>query len=231
MGRKKISIPFNEAKKVVHAERIESVSQYKKWHDLNKPAGIPKRPDRAYLGEFTTWNDYLGNDNEFPIKRRTYRSFNEARAFAQALNISKRQDWFDFCDRGEKPEDIPRRPDLYYRESGQWVSWGNFLGVTLTAKTDTLKETNTIFFIIYNPKAYKNYFRCGLTNGGIASINDFITKINGRVVCAYYVPITFKYEEFLDENGCEKDYDHKGYYHIPSMTPVISKLSINYQKV
>ena len=234
MARPRKTLPFEEAKKIVHAERIESVAQYKKWYDLNRPAGLPRRPDRAYHSDgFTSWNDFLGNDNPFPIVRMKFRPFNEARAFAQSLNISTRGEWFKMCDSGKKPDDIPRRPDLYYRNKNEWISWGNFLGVTITARAETVAQTNTIFFIIYNPKAAKDYFRCGLTNGGVSSLNDFMVKINGRIVCAYYVPNTFSTDKFFSNFNIEEHYEYKGYYNIPrnDLTPVISKLSINYEKV
>ena len=232
MGRKRRSLPFAEARQIVHDERIESVAQYKKWHDLNKPAGLPKRPDRAYVNDgFTTWNDFLGNTNPFPIIKHSWRPYGEAKAFAQSLNISTRKHWFDMCDAAKKPHDIPRRPDLYYTNKDEWISWGNFLGVTLLARSQTVADTNTIFFVIFNPRADKNYFRCGLTNGGLSSVNDFLRKINGRSVCAYYVPQTFKHEDFLTDLGAEIDYDHKGYFYIPNLTQVLSKLSIAYQKV
>lgn len=230
MGRKKRSLPFVEARKIVHEERIESVAQYKKWHDLNKPAGLPKRPDRAYISEFTSWNDFLGNDNPFPIVKHKWRSYGEAKAFAQSLNISTRAQWFEMCDNGGKPQDIPRRPDLYYRDKNEWISWGNFLGVTLLSRVQTVADTDTIFYIIYNPRADKNYFKCGLTNGGLSSVNDFLRKINGRAVCTYFVPQTFKHEKFMTDAGAEIDHEHKGYFYIPNMHTIISKLSISYQK-
>jgi hypothetical protein len=232
MGRKRRSLPFAEARNIVHSEKIESVAQYKKWHDLNKPAGIPKRPDRAYASEFVSWNDFLGNNNPFPIPRKKYRPFNEARAFAQSLNISKRKEWFDICDAGEKPDDIPRRPDLYYRDKSEWISWGNFLGVTMLARTNTIAETKTIFYMVYNPHAARNYIKCGITNGGMSSVNDFLTKINGRAICTYYVPQTFDVEEFLSDFNIEEHYEHRGYYEINTnlLTQVISKLSFKFQK-
>lgn len=231
MGRKKTSIPFEQAKEIVQAERIGSVAQYKTWHNLNKPAGIPKRPDRAYIKEFTTWNDFLGNNTPFPIKFGRYRPYKEAKAFAQSLNISKRKEWFAMCDAGGLPEDIPRRPDLYYRKKEEWVSWPNFLGVTLLSREQTILEMDTIFFIVHNPNADHGYFRCGLTNGGVSSINDFTVKINGKLLLAYYVPNTFSVEKFLDQFDSYEHYEHKNYYKIMNLTPIVSKLSIEYNKV
>lgn len=231
MGRKRRSLPFVEARQIVHDERIESVAQYKKWHDLNKPAGLPKRPDRAYVNKgFTTWNDYLGNDNPFPIVKHKWRPYAEAKAFAQSLNISTRAHWFEMCDADNKPHDIPRRPDLYYRDKHEWISWGNFLGVALLSREKTVADTDTIFYIVYNPRAAKNYFKCGLTNGGLSSVNDFLLKINGRVVCTYYVPLTFNHDQFLTDAGAVVDEEHNGYFYIQNLNAVVSKLSINYQK-
>ncbi len=230
MGRKRTSMPFTEAREIVRAERIESVSQYKAWHDLNKPVGIPRRPDRAYEKVFISWNDFLGNDNPFPIIKHTWRSFNEARAFAQSLNIPIKQKWLDMCDAGDKPHDIPRRPDLYYRKQGEWISWGNFLGVTLAARSDVIEETETIFFMIYNPKAPRNCFRCGITNGGLSSISDFLRKVNGRAVATYFVQQGFDVDEFMTDLDGEEDGEHKGYYHVPNVQLVISELSILFNR-
>jgi hypothetical protein len=230
MGRKRIHMPFKEARAIVRLERIESVAQYKKWHELNNPISIPKRPDRIYDGEFISWNDYLGNNNPFPIIKHAYRPYNEAKAFAQSLNISTRREWFDMCDEEKKPKDIPRRPDLFYRKVNEWVSWGNFLGVTLAARAHTVEEMKTIFFIVINPKAAKNYFKCGITNGGLSSINDLLRKINGRVVCTYYVPQIFDYVEFLTSLGAVEDYEHESYYKITNLTPILSKLSLNFNR-
>lgn len=230
-GPKSRKISFDEARQLVRKEGIPSVGQYKQWHKLNKPAGIPIRPDKAYKPDFISWNDFLGNDNPFPIKRRKYRIFNEARAFAQSLRISKKDEWVSMYDSGGVPDDIPKRPDLYYRKKDEWVSWGNFLGVNMLARSETIMETNTIFFVIQNPKTPRGYYRCGVTNGGVSSINDFVVKVNGKVVLAYHVPTEFNYKKLLDSLGYMEDYDHKNYYKISNMTPLVSKLSINYNQV
>lgn len=231
MGRKKRCMPFSDAREIVRTERIESVSQYKKWYDLNKPVSLPRRPDRAYHEDFVSWNDFLGNNNPFPIIKHTWRPYTEAKAFAQSLRIAKKQEWLDFCDTDEKPKDIPRRPDLYYRNRNEWVSWGNFLGATIASKEQTIEELNTIFFIIVNPNAAHQYFRCGITNGGISSINDFLVKVNGRLVCGYYVPQTFNPTTFLESFDVYEDYEHKTYFKIENLAPIVSKLSIGYNRI
>jgi hypothetical protein len=231
MARIRRNLEFEQAREVVRQERIESVAQYIAWHNLNKPAGLPKRPDRAYHKDFISWNDFLGNTNPFPIIRKKYRPFNEARAFAQSLGIKIKQEWLDACDDGKTANDIPRRPDLYYRKSNEWVSWPNFLGAALQAKEATMIETTPIFFIIHNPKADTGYFRCGVTNGGVSSINDFLQSVSGRLVVAYHVPQTFKVNTFLKQFDVEEDREYAGYYYIPKMVIVLSELSIQFNHV
>lgn len=231
MIRKTKKLPFNEAKRIVQSEKIQSVAQYKRWHEFNSPAGIPKRPDRAYKLEFTTWNDFLGNDNPFPIKNIKYRPFIEAKAFAQSLNIRTKAEWLDICDTDKCPKDIPRRPDLYYRDSNGWVSWNNFLGANLLSKENTIAVMDSILFITQQPHMPKNYYRCGITNGGISSINDYLIKSQCRLVSAYYVPKNFNYKNLIESIGGYEDYETKDYYIISNITSLISKLSINFTRV
>jgi len=230
-GRPRKSLPFKEAREIVRSENIGSVKQYEKWYNLNKPAGLPKRPDRAYKDNFTTWNDFLGNDTPFPCARKSYRPFNAARSFAQSKRFNKKQEWLEFADSEEFPKDIPKRPDLVYRKMNEWVSWPNFLGTNIHEKGKNLLEADFMFYIIRNPKAVRDYYRCGITGGGISSINDYLAKINGSIVAVYSVPDTFQYNTFLKSMGFEEHYEYKGYYHIPNLIGLISKLSMEFNRV
>jgi hypothetical protein len=230
-GRPRKNLPFKQAREIVRSENIGSVKQYEKWYNLNKPAGLPKRPDRAYKNEFVSWNDFLGNDTPFPCVRRSYRPFNAARAFAQSKRFEKKQDWLDFASGDGLPEDIPKRPDLFYRKMNEWISWPNFLGTNVREKTRNLMEADFMFFVIRNPRAERDYYRCGITGGGISSINDYLSKMQGNIVAAYNVPDTFQPNIFLGSIGIEEHNEYKGYYHIPNLYALISKLSIEFNRV
>lgn len=230
-GRPRKSLPFEEARKVARSENIGSVKQYIKWHDLNKPAGLPRRPDRAYKNDFVSWNDFLGNNTPFPCVPRSYRPFNEARAFAQSQRFDKKQEWLDFAGTDDFPSDIPKRPDLHYRDKHEWVSWPNFLGTNVREKTRNLLEADFMFFILKNPKAERNYYRCGITGGGVSSINDYLMKMNGSVVAVYHVPDTFQYKTFLSEMGISEHYEYKGYFYIQNLMGLISNLSMEFNRV
>lgn len=66
-----------------------------------------------------------------------WRDFQEARAFARSLNLSKHSEWLGFCrakmlKKGKLPDDIPETADRAYRNQG-WVNWGDWLGTGAVA--------------------------------------------------------------------------------------------------
>lgn len=56
------------------------------------------------------------------------RPFEEARSFVQRLGIKDVEEWIDYCKSGEKPNDIPHKPDRIYKNKG-WKSYGDWFGV------------------------------------------------------------------------------------------------------
>jgi hypothetical protein len=70
--------------------------------------------------------DWLGTANIASFLRQ-YRSFEEARAFARNLGLKSQTEWIDYCRSGEKPDDIPSKPDNGYADQG-WVGMGDWLG-------------------------------------------------------------------------------------------------------
>ncbi|MEY3422693.1 MAG: hypothetical protein RIR48_3018 [Bacteroidota bacterium] len=54
-------------------------------------------------------------------------SFEEAREFVQKLNHKNLKEWIVYCKSGEKPRDIPTKPNRTYGQQG-WISWGDWLG-------------------------------------------------------------------------------------------------------
>jgi len=126
MGRRKDSslVSYAEASTWAQSEYIDSRQQYWNWIDRERPAGLPKYPNRVYKEQWSSWNDFLSNDNEFAnANPHQYRPYGEALQYAQASGIANSQEWF----KGEHPEDIPVRPDLVYRSKG-WLGWYSFLG-------------------------------------------------------------------------------------------------------
>ena len=61
------------------------------------------------------------------MKKKTYRSFEEARKYVHKLELKNRDEWSVFCKSGEKPDDIPNHPAGVYKNKG-WKNLGDWLG-------------------------------------------------------------------------------------------------------
>jgi hypothetical protein len=55
----------------------------------------------------------------------------------QKLGLNGNQDWRIYCTSGQKPADIPYKPERTYKDN--WVSWGHWLG------TGTIASINRKF--------------------------------------------------------------------------------------
>jgi hypothetical protein len=56
----------------------------------------------------------------------TFRPFSEARDYVRTLKLKNREEWYEYCKSGNKPDDISARPDVAYKK--EWKGWGDWLG-------------------------------------------------------------------------------------------------------
>ena len=130
--------PFESARKFVQSLKLKNQNEwiaYTKGKLPKKPPlpeDIPASPDRTYKNKgWINLCDWLGTYTIAP-HQRTYASFQEARSFAQKLNLGSNNDWRKFC-KGElqsnikRPLNIPSNPDKAYADKG-WRGWQDFLG-------------------------------------------------------------------------------------------------------
>jgi hypothetical protein len=114
---------FTEGRALVRGLGLKG---HKEWHALSKsghrPSDIPSHPDQTYRDDgWVSWPDWLGSE------RVAWRSFTDGRAFARGLKLDGKRGWEVWSKSGQRPSDIPGRPDLTYRDDG-WVSWPDWLG-------------------------------------------------------------------------------------------------------
>lgn len=145
---------FEKVKEFARSLKLKSSDEWKKYCAgllINKPpipGDVPVNPHKVYE-EWVNWGDFLGTGT-IATQQRKYRSFEDARAFAQSLNFKGQNDWFDFA-KGKKPElglfpdDISSHPFRTYKD--QWISWGDWLGTGFIAVTKrkfrSFKEAKT----------------------------------------------------------------------------------------
>ena len=176
-------LSFEDARWLVRDENISHMAEYLRWHDRNKPAQIPKRPERVYK-EFKGWNDWLGNDNKFKGgKRVPCRPFLEAVAWVHKLQLKSTQSWHQHIREHGIPEDIPSHPELYYKK--EWVSWPHWLGNTLStrvAATQEIVQEAGLLYIVHLPGRPANVFKIGVELGGASALRDAQKRVNFRVI-------------------------------------------------
>jgi hypothetical protein len=120
---------FTEGRALVRGLGLKG---FRGWHAWSKsgqrPSDIPSSPDKAYRDDgWVSWPDWLGNGKERVVLAKDMLPFAEGRAVVRALKLKGRRGWTEWSKSGQRPSDIPGRPDLTYRDDG-WVSWPDWLG-------------------------------------------------------------------------------------------------------
>jgi hypothetical protein len=118
---------FELAREFVHSLGLKSKTEWADYCKSGKlPKDIPTHPDRAYEEQgWNGWGNWVGT-GRISDQYRHYRSFELAREFVHKLGLKSKEDWFDYCKSGKKPEDIPQKPARTYKNEWKW--WADWLG-------------------------------------------------------------------------------------------------------
>jgi hypothetical protein len=139
--------------------------------------------------------------------------FEEAREFVHKLGIKNVDEWIEYCKSGNKPNEIPHKPERIYRNKG-WKSYGDWFGVWNAKKTAENKKADGYLpfeeakkFIhmlkIRNVKEWFKYCDSGRRPKDIPYNPDRIYKNSGWKSYADWLGTThndpdLKYMEFED---------------------------------
>lgn len=129
ISNSKISfISFNEARLFACGLKLKNS---KDWFNYcksgNKPDSIPAAPQQTYKNiGWVSWRDFLGNKKIKTLNRK-YLPFEEARAFVHNLKFDRINKWYIYCKLGDKPDNIPSKPERVYKNSG-WLSFCDWIG-------------------------------------------------------------------------------------------------------
>ena len=124
LGYEKFSLI--EAKEYLKEHNINTRKKWKEFCSSDKfPRKMPKHPERVYLSlGWIGMTDFLGRTVR--ASKIIYRSFVESKKFARSLKLKIVKDWWSYSESSNKPEDIPRNVQIYYKD--EWISWNDFLG-------------------------------------------------------------------------------------------------------
>lgn len=105
------------------------ISDYRGWQQAIKdnriPSDIPRRPHVVYKSEWVSYPHWFGA-NVRKGRRREWRSFKDARAWARKSGTKSEQEWRQLVKKPGFPKDIPKGPQVTYRSA--WNGWGDWLG-------------------------------------------------------------------------------------------------------
>ena len=119
---------YKEAKKYAQSLKLNSSLD---WQILSKtkklPKDIPSKPERVY-NELEHWGEFLGNKRKSRIDVN-YKDYEEAKKYAQSLNLKSSHEWLKLVLLKKIPNDIPTNPNLFKRYRNKWEGWDEFLGI------------------------------------------------------------------------------------------------------
>ncbi len=133
MPKKGFYRSFEEARIFARSLKLGKVNEWQSWSKTDKrPKDIPANPAENYKNEWGGWTDFLGTQNISGIvKKRSYRSYLEAREFARTLGLKNHKEWQVWIKTDARPVDIPLAPHISYKKD--WTGWGDFLGTGFVA--------------------------------------------------------------------------------------------------
>jgi hypothetical protein len=119
---------FEAARSFVHQLNLKTSGDWNKYlKSGKKPKNIPYYPNITYSSEgWISVGDWIGA-GYLSAQDRKFRSFEDARSFAQSLKLKNINEWKKYCKSGLKPIDIPTTPSLIYANKG-WKGNGDWLG-------------------------------------------------------------------------------------------------------
>jgi hypothetical protein len=165
-------LSWDDAREHMRGEMIPSRGKYLEWWDRNKPKSIPRYPYRVYK-EWTTWNDFLGNNNAFNEKVGTkWIPLDEAVHQIHKLKIQTQSAWMEWAKQpGNLPAQIPARPDLVY---DNWRSWNHWLGNKVSATIQVQQEAakTQVYYIIHEQDTPGNVLTFGVEAMGIPALKE-----------------------------------------------------------
>jgi hypothetical protein len=131
-------LSFEIAKKKVVKLRLKGLQDWRHYCiSGEKPNNIPSNPEKIYNESgWAGYGDWLGTGNIQPGSI-TYLVFEEARKFVRNLKLFSRKEWDDYCNSGDKPNNIPNAPHHTYKSKG-WIGMGDWLGTGRVATKDII---------------------------------------------------------------------------------------------
>ena len=121
---------YKTAKEYIQIMKFKKTKDFIEWLESDdRPINFPPNPEQIY-SEWISVKDFLS------IEVQEYISYKEATTFVQQLGITSPRDFFE-TKKNESdifPENFPPNPKVFYTNTGEWIDWNDFLGLTNTSQ-------------------------------------------------------------------------------------------------
>jgi hypothetical protein len=118
--------PFEDARTFVRSLGLHNQAEWNEWaKSPSKPADIPSNPHIVYKQEYQGLGNWLGTGN-VSNRNKSFLPFVEAREIVHLLELPSAKAWYEYSTYGNRPENIPSAPDIFYGDEFQ--GWGDWLG-------------------------------------------------------------------------------------------------------
>ncbi len=119
---------FKEAKEFARSLGLKSEKDWKEYKKSGaKPDDIPAKPEKVYKNYgWCGFMDWLGYTQVQRKSNSNFLSFEESREFARSLNLKTENDWREYKRTGNKPSNIPAKPENVYKYDG-WNGYRDWL--------------------------------------------------------------------------------------------------------
>ena len=133
-------LPFEEARKYVHTLSLKNGKDWLQYSiSSDKPDFIPATPSQVYKNKgWKSLSDWLGTGRKH-LGYKECISYDLAEKYVRKLNLKNEKQWRQYW-KTHKPHQIPAKPDVYYKKTNQWISWGTFLGTGTVQPQKFLKR-------------------------------------------------------------------------------------------
>ena len=121
-------MPFEQAREYVKTLGLNTTAEWRDYVKSNlRSYNIPSNPEKVYENDgWISMGDWLGT-GRIAARLLVYRDFNLARKFVRRLRLRSSSEWNQYCNSGDKPDDIPTKPYRTYKDMG-YISIPDFLG-------------------------------------------------------------------------------------------------------
>ena len=208
---------FEDAKHFAILLKLQSFEEWKKYcKSGNKPEDIPDIPSNIYKNKgWISWPDFLGNNRIVKYTENNTRPFDECKKFVRSLGVTTGSEWFKWCKKNKRPDDVPYNPDEVYKE---WTTWRDFLG-PLPEKWKSFEDAREFArsLKLKNPGEWNTFSKSGKRPDDIPAGPAYTYKKQGKWV---------GWSDFLGTGNLTSKQLREQYYSYDDAKKYVQKLEI-----